>query len=1309
MQSPKVSIKWKASDYKSAFQHWTPPELIYPCQPTEKDALHALKNLFQPLPPYQELEILAKEQNTQVTLDTPLADGHIAFLENTAEQCTSPETKHSQDGMQGARHWVQRVDTPDNMFQRLTDGYGISLMFGERCHQYIRNSNNWRGINGVQLDLDVWYQQPDALKKKLEAEDRDADFIAERLDANEKLPLPVYSESELFDRYPLLPRICAYLLPSASSLYEGKPFNARGIIPFPEPITDMRIYRAFGDILCSELDCIPANVTKNPVAVGFGNTHNAPQAYRNEQIDTAWISDRLQECAVTVIHDTQRSEKKKKEKTERKAHYASLSFNGTSDGENISAFIETCDPVAEMVKDGLLTPGKGNDYQWHQSENARSCDILDGVIHIFSHTMSAASPAPVLEPVGAHRFYLYQLCGLDMTQDADKPRIREYLFEHGYGSDPKAYISKRNHKPVKLKKRTDLDCLTEPIEKARELLRQAFGRGENLIGFRADTGIGKTHESIRLYQIKGIGGFISTPTTDLAKEIEARLDAAGVPMFRYRGIDSDPDGEFPHEKACKFSDLYKAYIESGRNPYEMLCLPTCPHQSECEQDGYLSQEAKAKAAQVVVAAHKDLLFNPLFRGTTDRFLPQHEEDLITIDDFDVFESFIEVKVTQARLEYLRDTWHDHPLGDFAKDLLNAFVVQNAPHTGITEILNTMSGTNRGAIIEALASYRVVDSVYTRKEAQEITAHIGQSVERIEALPKIETESWNLLIQLEIFISQYHHAAGAPIEWEKSTLTFYLPPLPLYTQAKVICMSATLNQTFFEKAFDHRQKKHGDVGFIDADDTEWHPDASVYQLRTNRNPRSTLLTAEKIEGTDGKVRWHYTGFSATGQKEFNDILAFVKANPQRPHALISFKWVTEKCADELQEAGIITGHFGGLVGLDTHFRRDTDTPIFLHILGAPEVPPYETEHRYQLLYGDRETPPDFTRNDTTGEYHEKDVQAVYEAGVKSELMQATGRAGLVKNPSIVILWSSHDLPSVSHRDQTFHWDHVDWAAADNNLDILREVIAQREAQEVAESEAIASGDVQAVADIKGVSKRHAQRLTQETRSERAEQEAEIKTNRDAEVIALHQQGKSLRKIHAEIGESLNISYGTVVGIVNKVTRAYKSGHPLYSIVHRAMSPPVHPRGHPDAPCLDSETLHTQEPSVDPQKADRDAQVIALWNNGNGLNASEIERETGVPRATVNRILKPLKTGDQSSDPLLVYTYRTSEKWSPPENLMPRVLTANHFTHKNRVSIHRLPCHPYPIPIIHAWISTQRNRNWCVAKSETTTMAQLSYES
>ena len=80
-----------------------------------------------------------------------------------------------------------------------------------------------------------------------------------------------------------------------------------------------------------------------------------------------------------------------------------------------------------------------------------------------------------------------------MTQDADKPRIREFLFEHGYGGDPKAYISKRNHKPVKLHKKTDLECVIEPIEKARESLQSSLQSSDKkIIGFRADTGIGKT-------------------------------------------------------------------------------------------------------------------------------------------------------------------------------------------------------------------------------------------------------------------------------------------------------------------------------------------------------------------------------------------------------------------------------------------------------------------------------------------------------------------------------------------------------------------------------------------------------------------------------------------------------------------------------------------------------------------------------------------------------------------------------------------------------------------------------------------------
>jgi len=132
---------------------------------------------------------------------------------------------------------------------------------------------------------------------------------------------------------------------------------------------------------------------------------------------------------------------------------------------------------------------------------------------------------------------------------------------------------------------------------------------------------------------------------------------------------------------------------------------------------------------------------------------------------------------------------------------------------------------------------------------------------------------------------------------------------------------------------------------------------------------------------------------------------------------------------------------------------------LHLLGAPHEPPEITEHHYNLLYGDLEKPPDFTRDDTTGEYRDAHMQAVYEAGVKSELVQAIGRAGLVKNPSTVVLRTSLELSSVSHRDQTHHFDETDWMNADGNLDTLPGIIEAREAAEAAEADAFEDGDIQ----------------------------------------------------------------------------------------------------------------------------------------------------------------------------------------------------------------------------------------------------------
>ena len=687
-------MKWQRSDYKSnrRFLDWTPPPLVYPCSDDEKQALHALKEVFAPLTTYKELEQKAVRGNTCVEVNIPIPNGHITFLENTAEQCTSPQTKHSSEGMQGARYWVQRVDTPDNMFQRLTDGYGISLMFGERCHQYIRNSNNWRGISGCMLDIDVFRDEkhPDA-------------------------PAPVYSLNELFDRYPLIPQICSFILPSASSLYEGRPFKARGVVLFPEPVTDMRVYRAFGDILCGAIDCIPQNVTKNPVAVGFGNTHNAPLAFRSENADSLWITDALKKAEASVLSTAKKRQKERKKKAELAEHYAAKGSQGTGEGENISTFIEKCDPVSEMLSDGLLTRGTGNEYRWHESEHDRSCEILgDGVLHIYSHSMSAASPASELEPVNAHRFYLYQLSGLDMTKPGDKEKCREFLFERGYGSDPKQFAKHQQRRNASLTITGDAQETLATLTDNDNALTEAFTNAltetntntphYHIVYF--EMGSGKNHSlltSLATLKKRGIGIFENHEQVD-EQVLKARLMGLSSAKLRGRGYKFADSGlrdidvharrlfdevfQRHPEVLCAFYDVIETREEKGLAPYP-YCL-NCPFYKN-QSCPYINQFVGVSENDFIATCMHDLFFDPNFRhilaglwrtpedseeetiiGDALGLAPKEASafDLGILDEVIARNLYLDYTYSFQDMHELADAWEGEPLADFMKQLLD---------------------------------------------------------------------------------------------------------------------------------------------------------------------------------------------------------------------------------------------------------------------------------------------------------------------------------------------------------------------------------------------------------------------------------------------------------------------------------------------------------------------------------------------------------------------------------------------------------------------------------------------------------------
>ena len=648
---------------------------------------------------------------------------------------------------------------------------------------------------------------------------------------------------------------------------------------------------------------------------------------------------------------------------------------------------------------------------------------------------------------------------------------------------------KRNQrqKPVRLTKKNDVSLVAEALEKSRKFLSEAFGKGKGFIGLRSDTGTGKDHHAILHFQQTATRGFYSVPTTEHAIETAGRMDKAELSnVFRWRGLHSHPDGMFPHEKPCIQPDLYEAYLLRGRNAYELVCQ-RCPNLNECTEFGFRSQVDKAKKSQVIVASHHDLLFNPIYRSMAKQLLPNNREDTLVVNEFDVFTRYLDIAVGQARLEYLSKTWYDHSLGTFAQLILKACLFESNPIAAIKTIIDNITPTERNNISLALTQYRIGDTILSKDEAQDLEKRSSpKNISEVLALPLIEIDDWNLLGQLEIFFEQYPDPDRAPMRWEKNTLSFAMPPLPMHTKSRVICMSATLEKETFLHTFKHRQEKRGDVLFLDGNDTAWHPDAGVFQLRTNGNPRKTLLIAEQ----DADGNWIYTGELTTTGKNYMEMILNSLSKMGGTQAFISHKPIVDAYRDELAKIGVKVGWFGGLAGLDAHFDRDKNDGIILHILGTPELPPHETEYRSKLL----------------GITEEK----VHDGSVKSETMQSIGRAGLVKNPSIVVLWTSIELPSVTQREQTLLFDETDFARADGDLNQLPSVITKREQSE-------ASGDVEKIMEATGVSERTAYRRRKKP----------SKTERNAEIIR-----RAKTETHAQIATALGISEKTVQRTLKK---------------------------------------------------------------------------------------------------------------------------------------------------------------------------------
>ena len=598
---------------------------------------------------------------------------------------------------------------------------------------------------------------------------RSAEHILHRLiilldgdDWTPEHPAPA-SLNELIKRYPDLPNDFYWVGESINSRTHLKPeLRTRLMLVLPEPIHkgETDLWQTVIDAVVSKYPFIARGVGIDKVRLSFGNARPESEnrilgGVVSHDTFTQWnqIASENQAKAEQLRVET---EKQKAEnaarRAEKQAVTTELKRRGHAIVENKHPIREFCEtnPENVLIDNGLGTRLSGNVWNWYESSQGRSFELLDGVMHVFSGTMQESHPeTDSTKPVNAHRFILYHLHKLDMKDGtkADKRALRCILADAGYGTHPDEYKkAKRVEKvtgvreglvsPLELR-RVEPPLPAERAEKVMRTLdenepeiKRAFEQGARVVALRSGTGDGKTEVVIIIAQ-DGRRVAMTVPSLPVAEQIHTRfLDAnCGAMLWhqRFHGYNEKyeendtritPDAFFEErvrafhkgEVICVDPARCKASQERGIPAPVGVCA-NCPLQEECGQTGYLSQIPAAQRTHVLTIAQPKLFIDPAFDGFFTQLTKKQPKDrLHVIDEAKAHDLFIDCKLHKEQLQQWVKDWQGKKLGMFAAAALTRLEVEMAEPYEIAKAVNALDDDDLTTLARQASRFRVE---YTR--------------------------------------------------------------------------------------------------------------------------------------------------------------------------------------------------------------------------------------------------------------------------------------------------------------------------------------------------------------------------------------------------------------------------------------------------------------------------------------------------------------------------------------------------------------------------------------------------------------------
>ena len=644
---------------------------------------------------------------------------------------------------------------------------------------------------------------------------------------------------------------------------------------------------------------------------------------------------------------------------------------------------------------------------------------------------------------------------------------------------------------------------TEGWQSQQSEIKQAFGSEHDTILIKADAGVGKDYAKAsyivqsdadveRYTEMVTRVGLGDEKVKDFNRLQESNQDRRAVYQWRSVFYNHDDSREFHirmtmigEELMCVQPGKFDVLRQKGITPQVSLC-PTCPVQSECMDKGYLSQLRVASQSDYFITAQDGFLFDKSVSGFAEKIVKSERTTIGIVDEVKAHELFNFAELSKPELQQMGESWDGTPAGEFAIDLIQALEIGTMPNlTKVREIVMGLSESDCRMIVEAFTKHRIyghalfgtLDKIFddglmiasgtfypkhfsskvaiaTSKEAlatltekginavfrQEISTNVlmlsyqqairfgfyeipeGEDIRTIKEMPKLYANpQWTPLHQLQSLFEQYPRINDTPIVYDGLEIVFCLPPEVHPSIDKIIMMSATAETEIIrDKVFPDR-----DVQVIESEPAKWMPGSQVFQIRTGKYPRASVLDNE------GNLK-------DFGIRAWDAMIAEMERTTDKNHVLITYQCLEDKPLP----VGTVVGHYGAVEGENDKYA---DADVFW-ILFDPRVPPYEVCMRAKTIYGRDDDELVYDYDSEVSAYTDPRLQAIADSHATGELIQAIGRARLVRREGVqVVIITGRELPGISGREETTLFDLDDLITA-GGLSNLKAQVHHREVDE-----------------------------------------------------------------------------------------------------------------------------------------------------------------------------------------------------------------------------------------------------------------------